>query len=395
MKKALLLIILPVLTIAAISCSKKSGSDNLPEPVITGITTDYGGKAIAGKPVQLNGTNFSSKITDVEVLMGVGLDSKALEVTEATETKIVFIAPTIERNQVKIRVSIKGKESRSVMLEFTEEEKPWDDTPTIVLEGAKTITIREGVEWTTFHGMWEGQIRNINILRTTLNEHNRIGIYYNYSDENLMDLDQKCEYLDALVGTNGPMACCHYVRVDGQTMRIARENDPSEYFVYNCALTIDDNVPAIVKVKDNFDAASLPNKTIGVGGPLLVYEGEIQSYPEEDTAAFLKETHPRTAIGISKDGKTVTQVAIDGRWDRSTADERAIGMQSALLAKFMRGMGCYSAMNMDGGGGTAMWVYGQGNSRNIVNHVSENRWDWNGTKLRATGNTIYIRSDLK
>ena len=55
----------------------------------------------------------------------------------------------------------------------------------------------------------------------------------------------------------------------------------------------------------------------------------------------------------------------------------------------------YSAMNMDGGGGTAMWVYGQGNSRNIVNHVSENRWDWNGTKLRATGNTIYIRSDLK
>ena len=124
MKKALLLIILPVLTIAAISCSKKSGSDNLPEPVITGITTDYGGKAIAGKPVQLNGTNFSSKITDVEVLMGVGLDSKALEVTEATETKIVFIAPTIERNQVKIRVSIKGKESRSVMLEFWKVLKP-------------------------------------------------------------------------------------------------------------------------------------------------------------------------------------------------------------------------------------------------------------------------------
>ena len=386
---------MPVIAAAVICCSKNSGSDNLPEPTITGITTDFDGKAVIGKPVTLNGTNFSSKLSDVKVLMGVGLDSKELEVTEATESKIVFIAPQTDRTQVKIRVSIKGKESLSVILEFTKEPEPWDDTPTIVLEGAKTVKIREGVEWTTFHGKWEGEIRNINILRTTLNEHNRIGIYYNYSDDNLMDLGQKCEFLDALVGTNGPMACCHFVRVNGEVKRIARENDPAEYFVYNCALTIDNNVPAIVKVKDNFDAAALKNSTVGVGGPLLVYEGQIQEYKEDKTADFLKTTHPRTALGLSKDGKTVIQVAVDGRWDRSSSDERAIGMETPLLAKFMRGMGCYNAMNFDGGGGTAMWVYGQGNSRNIVNHVCENRWDWNGTKLRATGNAIYISSDLK
>ena len=110
---------------------------------------------------------------------------------------------------------------------------------------------------------------------------------------------------------------------------------------------------------------------------------------------FLKDTHPRTAIGLSKDGKTVIQVTVDGRWTSSNTSRRAIGMSTATLSKLMRGLGCYKAMNFDGGGGTAMWVYGQGNARNIVNRVSENRWNWDGTTLRAAGNAVYIKSDLK
>ena len=144
-------------------------------------------------------------------------------------------------------------------------------------------------------------------------------------------------------------------------------------------------------------AKRLPNKTVGCAGPLLVWEGEIQSYPEDNKEDFLKTTHPRTAIGLSKDGKTITQVAVDGRWYKSgwPAEQTAIGMSTPILAKLMRGLGCYKAMNFDGGGGTAMWVHGQGNSRHIVNHVCENRWDWDGTTLRATGNAVYIKSDLK
>ena len=91
------------------------------------------------------------------------------------------------------------------------------------------------------------------------------------------------------------------------------------------------------------------------------------------------------------------QVAVDGRWSKSgwPAEQTAIGMSTAVLAKLMKGLGCYKAMNFDGGGGTAMWVYGQGNARNIVNHVCENRWNWDGTALRATGCAVYIKSDLK
>ena len=216
--------------------------------------------------------------------------------------------------------------------------------------------------------------------------------------EDARDLDKKCIYLDAIAGTNGPMACCHFVRVDGVIKRAAVEaND----WIENCAITIDGDVVDIVKVKDNYDAAKLTNKTVGCAGPLLVWEGEIQKSSSEwlaaDTDKWLTTTHPRTAIGLSKDGKTVVQVAVDGRWSKSgwPTEQTAIGMSTDLLAQLMRGLGCYKAMNFDGGGGTAMWVYGQGNSRNIVNRVSENRWTWDGTKLRAAGNAVYIKSDLK
>ena len=420
MKRILLFLFLPAIALAAKACNPAHGHDDLPVPEITSIVTDYDGKAVVGEKVQINGSNFSSTPSDNKVLYGVGLDVVSIDVTEAAETRLVFIAPDAGKNQLKIRVSTKGKESNSVVMEYSEKpaapddpeqpvEEPWDDKPTISLPGATTVTICPGVEWTSFHGTWEGQIRNINIVRTTLNEHNHLGLYFNYGTtypdgytpklgdgEDPRDLDKKCIYLDAVAGTNGPMACCHFVRVDGVVMHAATDTDP---WIANCALVIDDDVVDIVKVKDNYKAARLENKTVGCAGPLLVWEGKIQENSQEwlkaDTDKWLTSTHPRTAIGFSKDLKTVVQVAVDGRWTQSSSAERAIGMSTELLAKLMRGLGCYKAMNFDGGGGTAMWVYGQGNSRNIVNRVCENRWDWNGTKLRYTGNAVYIKSDLK
>ena len=429
MNKLLLkLLLLPVFAIAAQACSGNGteGNDNVPEPVIESITTDYDGKAVAGEPVTLNGLNFSPVASENKVLYGIGLDAVAIPVTESTEEKVVFKAPTITQTQIKIRVSTKGKESNSVTLAFTtppappEPEEPWSDVPTLDFAklGGTTKTIVEGVEWTTFHGTWEGQIRNINIVRTKLNGHNHLGMYFSYYDntypagfpeckegEDPRDLDKKCIYLNALIGTNGPMACCHFARINGEIRRGAVETD--NYFTANCAMTIDGDKVDIVKVIDNYKAKKLTNAadgstdlpantlTVGAAGPLLVWEGKIQEYPEDNTADFLKTTHPRTAFGISKDGKTIVQVAVDGRWTQSSSTERAVGMSTPLLSKMMKGLGCYKAMNFDGGGGTAMWVYGEGNARNIVNRVCENRWDWNGTKLRPTGNAVYIKSDLK
>ncbi|MCR5519901.1 MAG: phosphodiester glycosidase family protein [Bacteroidales bacterium] len=427
-KKVLFFVMLLAFSLAMQSCNGQGeGSDeNVPEPYIQSITTDYDGKAVAGMPVTLNGLNFSPVAAENKVLYGIGLDAVAIPVNESTEEMLVFTAPNISQTQISIRVSTKGKESNSVTLVFTQAPEPpgpedtWSDVPTLDFAklGGTTKTIVEGVEWTTFHGVWEGQMRNINIVRTTLNEHNKLGMYFSYYDstypegfpecqegEDPRDLDKKCIYMDAIVGTNGPMACCHFARINGEVRRSALESD--NYFVSNCAFTIDGDKVEIVKVTDNFKAKRLTNApdgsldppantlTVGCAGPLLVWEGKIMEYPEDGTADFLNNTHPRTAFGLSKDGKTVIQVAVDGRWTKSSSTERAVGMQTPLLSKLMKGLGCYKAMNFDGGGGTAMWVYGEGNARNIVNRVCENRWDWNGTKLRPTGNAVYIKSDLK
>lgn len=416
-----LFLLLPVVA-GALSCgSGNGGSAEWPHPVISGVQTAYEGKVVAGEQVTLTGSNFSALASENKVLYGVGFETTAVRVSESTETTVVFTAPQIEDRTLIVRVSTRGKESNSITLEYTELPKPdtdpedpnWSDTPTIDLVqlGGKTVTVVPGVEWTSFHGVWDGSMRNINVVKSTLNEHNRLGIYFNYGHsypggytpdlkegEDDRDLDKKCIYLDAVAGTNGPMACCQFVRVDGNIMHAPTEQDP---WIVNCAITIDDDVIDIVKVKDNYAAKKLTNQTVGCAGPLLVWKGNIQKNPTEwktaDTDKWLSSTHPRTAIGLSKDGKTVIQVTVDGRWTKDgwPADQTAIGMSTERLAKLMRGLGCYKAMNFDGGGGTAMWVYGQGNSRNIVNRVSENRWDWNGTKLRPTGNAVYIKSDLK
>lgn len=424
-RKLLPLLLLPALLVLPSCKGGGTGDDRLPEPYIESISTAYeGNKVVAGQPVTLNGINFSPVVSDNKVVYGVGLDQTAISVNEASEDHVVFTAPTVEQNQLKIRVSVKGKDSNAVTLVYTEApgpDEPWDDTPTIDLPGATTVTLCEGVEWTLFHGTWEGQVRNINIVRTRLNGHNHLGMYYNYSDESLLYLDQKCEYMDAVAGTNGPMACCQFARVNGEVKHGPTET--SEW-VANCAMTIDGDAVDIVMVKDNYKAARLTNApdgttttppantlTVGCAGPLLVWNGVIQNATSAWLAAdkdkWLTTTHPRTAIGLSKDGKTIVQVAVDGRWTSSDTDKRAIGMSTDLLAKLMRGLGCYKAMNFDGGGGTQMWVYGHGDIHHIVNHP-HNSWPVYGTTpesyywikdnevaRRTTGNAVYVRSDLK
>ena len=67
--------------------------------------------------------------------------------------------------------------------------------------------------------------------------------------------------------------------------------------------------------------------------------------------AFTRSPHPRTAAGISSDGKTFYFVVADGR--RTGVP----GLTLAQLASFMSmQLHACSAVNFDGGGSSAMWV---------------------------------------
>jgi exopolysaccharide biosynthesis protein len=116
------------------------------------------------------------------------------------------------------------------------------------------------------------------------------------------------------------------------------------------------------------------------GWPMLVdgcVAATAQQLPGSDV--FTRSPHPRTAVGLSKDGKTLYLVVADGR--RSGVP----GMTLAELASFFtEKLGACSAINLDGGGSTTMTINGK-----IVNRPSD------GVE-RPVGNhlAVILRKDL-
>ena len=84
---------------------------------------------------------------------------------------------------------------------------------------------------------------------------------------------------------------------------------------------------------------------MGAVGGMLLSDGNINPDLEKGAA-------PRSAIGITKDGK-VLLYTIDGR-----QPGYSYGVQLRTLATRMKELGCVDAINLDGGGSTVMYVNG-------------------------------------
>ncbi|HAE43704.1 MAG TPA: hypothetical protein DCG34_12430 [Clostridiales bacterium] len=95
----------------------------------------------------------------------------------------------------------------------------------------------------------------------------------------------------------------------------------------------------------------------------LVKDGQAFNYNES-----VLGRHPRTALGISKEQDTAYLVTVDGR------SRHSIGMLQSELASFLIELGCWNALNLDGGGSTQMVLdpYGNGDY-SVVNSPSDGR----------------------
>ena len=76
--------------------------------------------------------------------------------------------------------------------------------------------------------------------------------------------------------------------------------------------------------------------------------------------------HPRTAIGSDRKGETLWLVVVDGRQGGYSE-----GMNVHELASVMKGLGCWTATNMDGGGSSIMGLHDEGGAMKIVNSPSD------------------------
>ncbi len=125
---------------------------------------------------------------------------------------------------------------------------------------------------------------------------------------------------------------------------------------------------------------SLEGEDIMVSGPLLVLNKTVEKL---DTAnSFNKTRHPRTAIAITKN-KRVLLITIDGR------NENSSGMSLFELTKLMQWLKADNAINLDGGGSTALWINNYLET-GIVNFPSDNKkWDHEGE--RKVANVVLLK----
>lgn len=88
------------------------------------------------------------------------------------------------------------------------------------------------------------------------------------------------------------------------------------------------------------------------------------------------ETHPRTAVGASRTGDTIMQVVVDGRGSST-------GMTLGQMGQMMAYFGAWNAMNLEGGGSSAMYI----RHRGVVNSPSDNGVE------RSESNGLFVVCD--
>ena len=153
-----------------------------------------------------------------------------------------------------------------------------------------------------------------------------------------------------------------------------------------------ENIKVGDKVQINTNIEPNRNWKMMIGGHALLLEnGAIKKYTKDVTS--IGGIRARTAVGISKDGKTVYIVSCEGRTKRSA------GLSLNELSQFMLDLGAFKAMNLDGGGSTAMAVRNLGDiKRTRVTNPERNaaeRKVVNGLGVFNTTTNTGVISDVK
>lgn len=197
------------------------------------------------------------------------------------------------------------------------------------------------------------------------------------------------EWKENSIGSTENLALLEMV-VENNKVKELRYNEPAveipeDGFVIaaigNAAKNMEDNFKVGTKVElevgMNLDVEKV--KMAVSGGAMLVENGKLP----EKFASNISGSHPRTAIGLSKDGETLYLVTVDGRQLSS------IGMTQTELGEFLIEKDIYNALNLDGGGSTTMVARRLGyGSISTINSPS-------GGTLRMVTNAIGVYNNSK
>ena len=216
-----------------------------------------------------------------------------------------------------------------------------------------TQTLREGVKVHSGSVTLFGRPQEIYVTEITPSATNQIGIYHAGANTPKQVATQATA-AGALAAVNGgffPMAGqtlkTGFVKING-VVKEQGVDDLNSTFAGG-ALVINGTTPGIIKVAGNEAARELEDENVLVCGPLLLLNGATQtlSATSDHTTSYAQ----RTVVGVTENG-TFLMVTIHGR------DGSITGMNGLELQKLMRGLRAKDALNLDGGGSTALWANG-------------------------------------
>lgn len=112
------------------------------------------------------------------------------------------------------------------------------------------------------------------------------------------------------------------------------------------------------------DSSYFPRKypSVLLTGPMLLENGAEVALAK---TPFNDNRHPRTCVCIT-DERQVLLLTADGR------NAQALGLSLPELRTLLAELGCRDAVNLDGGGSTTMWIFGQPD-KGVVNMPSDNK----------------------
>jgi hypothetical protein len=115
-----------------------------------------------------------------------------------------------------------------------------------------------------------------------------------------------------------------------------------------------DSLPSIYTL-DDINWKWWKMRTAVGGGPVLIHDGKVHITNREEQLFpnAAGDYQPRTAMGYTRDGQLII-LAIQGR-----TPGKAAGATLQQEARIMLGLGCYEALNLDGGGSTCLLVNGK------------------------------------
>jgi exopolysaccharide biosynthesis protein len=109
--------------------------------------------------------------------------------------------------------------------------------------------------------------------------------------------------------------------------------------------------------------ADLSKVRIGIAGRRILRDGSVVG--AHRTNAFATSRHPRSALGVSADGRQLILLVIDGR-----QPEHSVGATLVETAEWLAALGASCGLNVDGGGSTTLVITQSDGTAFVLNKVS-------------------------